>query len=323
VAPIHARIALPTLIAAAVIAAGCIPRHPTRTTRPDVDLGSWEERTVRSESGHEYRYLYLAGPGDDAPVLLLLPGSFYDHRIWLNVHGLAERFEVYALDWPENSLFYSGHVTDYGEIVADFLRAVGIEQLFVAAESMGVFAAVDFASRKRSEFEIEALVLVNGVMFGIDEVEIETRAEMVETALDLPPERLRAVVEWRVGGAEFDEAPGEVQGHDIFWIRPYPYYFQIFTMAANQGLDRQDTRAIDCPVLFLHGTDDELMLIEVARKNPQVFEDATWREFEGLEHSMVFSHGPQMVEAIFEFVDQRELLSRPAAAPALPATSPE
>jgi pimeloyl-ACP methyl ester carboxylesterase len=255
-------------------------------------------------------------------VLLLLPGSFYDNRIWLNVHDLSDRFHVLALDWPDNSLFYSGHVADYGEIVADFLRVLGVERLFVAAESMGVFAAVDFASRKRSEFEIAALVLINGVMFGIDEVEIETRAEMVDTALGLPPERLRAVVEWRVGGSEFDEAPGEVQGHDIFWIRPYPYYFQIFSMAANQGLDRQDTRAIDCPVLFLHGTDDELMLVEVARKNPQVFEDATWREFEGLGHSMVFSHGPELVEAIFAFVDEQGLLARPAPEEAPSALSP-
>ena len=43
----------PLLVAA--IWTGCIPRHPTRTERPEVDLDPWEERTVRSESGHEHR----------------------------------------------------------------------------------------------------------------------------------------------------------------------------------------------------------------------------------------------------------------------------
>jgi pimeloyl-ACP methyl ester carboxylesterase len=66
-------------------------------------------------------------------------------------------------------------------------------------------------------------------------------------------------------------------------------------------------------VLFLHGTDDETMPIETARLNPTVFTDATWREFPGLTHSMAFSHGPQLVEAILEFLDERDL--PPAAAP--------
>lgn len=299
-----------TLLAAAILA-GCIPRHPERTVRPEALSQPWEERIVRSPSGHEYRYLFAPGPSADAPAMVLLPGGLFDNRIWLYTSGLAERFNLYALDWPTSSLFYTGHATDYGEIVADFLAALGIEELYLAAVSMGAYGAVDLASRKGDRFSVKALVLVSAVMFAVDEEEVDTRTGYGEFALGLSPERLRGMVEWQVGRRDYPEAPGVVQQLDIFWVRPYPYYFQIFSMALNQGDRPQDTRAIACPVLFLHGSEDDTMLIEVARKNPQVFAEAEWREFEGLEHSMIFGHGPMLAEAILEFLEERGVLPEP------------
>lgn len=297
--------------------AGCIPSKPTRTARPEAVREPWELRTVRSESGHEYRYLFAAGPSEDAPTMVLLPGGIFDNRIWLYTDGLAEHFNLYAPDWPDNSLYYTGHSTDYGEIVADFLDALGIDELYLAAVSMGTFAAIDLASRKKDAADIKALVLASTVMFGITEEEVEERSKYGRLALKFSPERMRAVVEWQAERTEYDAAPGDVQQLDIFWVRPYVYYFQVFSMAKNQGDAKQDTMAIDCPVLLLHGTEDETMPVETARLNPTVFEDAEWVEFEGLKHSMVFSHGPQIAEAILTWLEKRDLMPEPAE-PAAP-----
>lgn len=304
-----------------LLSGGCIPRQPTRTARPDAITEQWELRTVRSASGHEYRYLFAAGPSADAPAMVLLPGGIFDNRIWLYTSGLAEHFNLYAPDWPDNSLFYTGNSTDYGEIVVDFLSAIDVDEIYLVAVSMGTFAAIDVASRKKDAVRVKALVLASTVMFGITEEEVEERSRYGRLAMKFSPERLRAVVEWQAERTEYDEAPGEVQQLDIFWVRPYVYYFQVFSMARNQGEKKQDTMAIDCPVLFLHGTDDETMPIETARLNPTVFEDAEWVELEGLKHSMVFSNGPQIVEAILAWLEKRDLMPKPAAAPTEPSVA--
>ena len=40
---------------------------------------------------------------------------------------------------------------------------------------------------------------------------------------------------------------------------------------------------------------------------PTVFPDAEFREFAGYDHAMVFSHGPEMVAAILEWLERRGL----------------
>jgi len=298
----------------ALVASGCLVGRPTRTTRPALgQTPPFEERTVRSsETGAEYRYLFAPGPSPAAPAILLLPGGIFDNRIWLYSGGLAERFNVYALDWPHDSPLYRGRMSDFGDVARDFLAALetaapdGSNMRFVAGVSMGTFAAIDLVSRE-PRIEIDALVLASTVMFAITPEEVEVRTGMAERALGFSPERLRAIIEWRVEGTEFDPAPGEVQQQQIFYVRPSSYYAQVFGASANQGDRPQDTQSIDCPVLFLAGTADETMRIDVARLSPTVFQDAELVEFEGYDHAMIFGHGPEMVEAMLAFFDRRNL----------------
>jgi pimeloyl-ACP methyl ester carboxylesterase len=287
----------------------CLPSVPCRTVRPDLDVRPWQERSVRSEtSGHTYRYLFAAGPHENAPAVLLLHGGIFDNRIWLNSVALGEKFNVYALQWPDNSLFYTGNLSDYGEIARDFLLAIGVEEVFVAGVSMGVSGAIELAVHPSGP-KIKALILCSGVMHGINDEEIEKRTATARRALGFSPERLRAIVDWRATRSDYDPAPGAHQMIDLFYTRPYPYYYQIFTAALNQGARRQATEKIACPVLFLNGTGDDIMLIHVARLNPTVFEDATFVEFDGYKHAMVYSKGPELVGAVFDFLEKRGLLS--------------
>ena len=49
------------------------------------------------------------------------------------------------------------------------------------------------------------------------------------------------------------------------------------------------------------------MPIDVARLSPSVFKNAELKEFEGYKHSMVFSHGPELVETMFGFLKKHDL----------------
>jgi pimeloyl-ACP methyl ester carboxylesterase len=290
--------------APAFLLAACLPSHPTRTARPEVPIAPWTERTVRSAAScAEYRYLHLDGPAPGAPVLLLLPGGFYDARIFLNMAPLAERFEVIALDWPDGCAAYTGHVEDYGEIAADFLGALGIREIHLAGVSMGTYAAIDLASRKK-EISVKALALYSTVMFGIDEGEVARRGRMARFGLRFGPERTRALVERGVRRAKYEEAPGVPQ-RDIFWVRPYSYYYQLFSMTLNQGARRQATREIACPTLVVHGDEDEVMLVKWARLTTSVFPDAEYVEEPGGAHSMIYSRGPRLAKVALDFFARR------------------
>lgn len=285
----------------------CIPKYPSLTTRPEVSIAPWVEKTVRSPaSDTEYRYFHLDGPAPGAPVMLLLPGGLYDARIFLNMKNLRERFELYAVDWPENSSFFTGHVTDYGEMAADFLGAIGVKELYLGGVSMGTFASIDLASRKK-EFTIKGLFLFSTVMLGINEKEIKRRRFMVGKVLRLGSGRIRAYIEYSVLRAKYDTAPGTITLLDIFWVRPYSYYYELFSIAKNQGRTPQDTRAITCPTLVLQGSKDKMMSVKLARLTPSVFHDAEYVEIPGGKHSMVFSKGPEFVRTIFDFLDRRAM----------------
>ena len=289
---------------ALLLVAACIPSRPTRTVRPEISVAPWTERTVRSaQSCAEYRYLHLEGPEPGAPVLLLLPGGFYDARIYLNLKELAQRFEVYALDWPDSCAMYTGRVGDYGEIAADFLRAVGVSEIYLAGVSMGTYAAIDLASRKK-EIRVRALVLFSTVMFGIDEDEVARRERMGRAGLMLGPEKTRALIEVGVRKAKYEEAPGVPQS-EIFWVRPYSYYYQLFSMTLNQGAKRQATRDIACPTLLVQGSEDDVMPVEWARLSTSVFPDAEYVEEEGGAHSMIYSRGPKLARTVLDFFARR------------------
>ena len=295
------------LLFALAVLGGCIPRQPSRTERPEVPVAPWEERTARSESGHVYRYLYLEGPSGDAPALLLLPGGFFDNRIWLNASGLAEGFRVLALDWPDNSLLYGGRLEDYAAVVEDFLGAVGEREIHLGALSAGVYAALESAARQRG-FEVRSLVLISAVMLGVSDEEVKRREKLVDVALGLSPARLGGLVEYGVARSDLEPADGPIQQDEIFWVRPYTYYYQLFRAIGSQGARRQATGGISCPVLVLQGTADETMPAELARRTADLFSDATYRELEGYDHAMVFGHGPEISSIMMEFYRDRGLL---------------
>jgi pimeloyl-ACP methyl ester carboxylesterase len=295
-------------IMAAAVATSCIPRHPSRTQRRDVPLEPWEERTSRSlESGHEYRYLFLPGPSPTSPAILLLHGGFFDSRMWLYSDALSEHFNVYALDWPDNSLFYEGQMADFGEAAYDFLQTVPVTDLYVAGVSAGAYSAIELVAN-HGDLDVKALFLFSAVMLAVNEDEVEVRGRIGRIALGMAPDRFRAFVEWNVERQDFDDPPGGVTQDGIFYVRPYTYYYQLFRATTNQGAARQQTDRIRCPTLVLQGTDDDVMPVEAVREGLGLFGDAELVEFDGYGHAMVFEHGPEMVAAMLEFLERRDLL---------------
>lgn len=292
------------LVLLSISTAGCI-RPPVRLQRPELDLAPWVERSARSAaSGSEYSYMHLAGPGEDAPVLLLLHGGIFDNRVWYYCHGLAKRFTVYAPQFPDRSLLYSGRAEDWGAVVADFVKAAEIAPDYIVAVSNGAYGAIDYLTRAEQP-KAKGLVLISAVMYGISDEEIRKRTRLANLALSFAPGTLLGIVEKRALKADYGQAPGPLSQESIFYTRPYPYYYQLFSAPRNQGRLKQDTMAIKVPVLVLHGTEDEIMPIHAARLTPSVFPNGTFVEMKGLGHDLVFSAGPAVVEQILKHLPEK------------------
>jgi pimeloyl-ACP methyl ester carboxylesterase len=248
----------------------------------------------------------MAGPSESSPSLLLLPGGFFDNRIWYYLNGLSKYFNIYALNWPDESDFYTGNLADYSQVVEDFLQSIGVTELVIGGVSAGSYAAIE-STLKNKEIHVQGLILFSAVMLSITPKEVKTRTRRARFILRIKPEKLRSLVEYNVKRTTFDTAPGDVQQQDIFYVRPYSYYYQLFQTIKNQQDKKQATLEITCPTLILHGTDDEIMPIELARLSKGQFKNATFVEFKDYKHAMVFNHGPEFIPPIVRFLETCDL----------------
>lgn len=297
------------VIGLAFASMGCIPKHPTKTHRPEISAPPWQERSVNSAATSvEYRYLFAQGPTEDAPAVLLLHGGFFDERIWINTRNLASQFNVYALSWPDDSPLYDETFAGFGRIARDFLASLNIDDVVVVGVSMGSLTAIELATGHK-DLKVRSLVLCSAVMLALNEEEIKTRMRIAKIAQDRSPERLRGFIEWRQARTELKPPPTGPDQDDIFWIRPASYYDQVFGSVKNQGSRRQPTQLITAPVLLISGTADETMPIEAVRQGTTFFPNAAKVEMvdiEGADHTMVMESGPLVAQKILSFLKQSQ-----------------
>lgn len=282
---------------------GCFPNHPTLTKRPTIDTKPWKEKTIKNQfSGNSYSYLHLEGPAEDAPVAILLHGGIFDNRIWYYCHDLSNKYNVYAPQYPDNNLYYTGQISDWGKVVKDFVDAVDVSPDLMVGVSNGAYGAIEYLTQNKTN--VSGLVLVSTVMLSSSDAEIKKRTRMAKFALRLAPGKLQGLVESRATNKEYGNAPGKVSQADIFFVRPYPYYYQLFRVPVNQGSQKQATDKIKIPVLVLHGEEDDIMPLWAAEKTVEVFPNAHLQTFPGQGHDMTFSIGPRIAAAILEYFNE-------------------
>ncbi|MBN2527085.1 MAG: alpha/beta hydrolase [Deltaproteobacteria bacterium] len=288
------------MLGTAIALSGCFPSGAQKTRRPQIDASPWTEKKVQNKSsGNWYRYMYKAGPTEDAPVAILLHGGIFDNRIWLNFHRLSKKYTVYAPQYPDSSPLYNRKIEDWGKVVTDFVKAVNVSPSLIVGVSNGAYGAIEYLLQNDVQ-SAKGLVLISTAMLSSSKKEIKKRTRMARFALRLSPGKLQGLVESRAEGTEYASSPGKVTQKDIFYVRPYPYYYQLFSVPYTQGDKKQKTHNIKLPVLILHGTEDEIMPLWTAEDTLSAFDNATLKTFSGEGHDMTFSIGPTLCDVILE-----------------------
>lgn len=278
---------------------GCFPKG-NQTTRPNIDISPWTEQRIKSpQSGTVYDYMFIAGPTEDAQSVVLLHGGIFDNRIWLYCHSLSKKYNVYAPRFPSNSLFYNGHLSNWGEVVNDFIQTTQIKPSLLIGVSNGAYGAIGYLNNYPKN-PVKGLVLISTIMVSSSEDEIKKRSRKARFALNLSPFKLKGLINKRAQNNDYPKAPGKIQHIDIFYVRPYSYYYQLFSAPYNLGSKKQNTKDIKIPVLVLHGSEDDIMPIQYANDTLDAFPNATFKEFKGQGHSMVFTIGPKIARTIIK-----------------------
>jgi pimeloyl-ACP methyl ester carboxylesterase len=294
------------MICAVVTACGARPF--VMSPRPEPDVSPWQELTTPGQSGHLYRYLHMNGPSEQSPAFLFLHGGIFDHRMWYYMKSLSKHGALYALEFPDVHAFHNGRIDAMGRIVADFAAVIPEKRIYVVAVSAGAWAAIDYAASCGSS-RVDGIVLASTIMYGVTPEEVKTRTRMSRFAVGIAPPTLQRIVDKRARRTKYTAAKGPLQQLDIFHTRPYPYYYQLFHQSLAQGDRPQNTAAIRCPVLVLHGEKDDIMPVETARLAPFMFPNAArvaYREVAGAGHDMVLGEGEQIAGLIASFLFQSE-----------------
>jgi pimeloyl-ACP methyl ester carboxylesterase len=251
--------------------------------------------------------------GGEGPPLLLLHGFTDTWRTWEPVLGrLEERFEVLAptLAGHAGGPDFADGASD--EAIVDAVEAlldqVGWEAPAIAGNSLGGFVALRLAERDRAR-SVVALAPAGGWVDGDPAVDetlryFRTMAPMVRDAApraDLiastPEGRAAASIAY---ASTADHISADLLAHLIRGAAACDAEPLIF-FAEREGW-RLDPERVTCPVRFVWGTDDKLLVLPgAAARFRSEFPQAEWIEIEGGGHCPQLDHPTETAELIAGF----------------------
>ena len=214
----------------------------------------FEKRFVETRFGRTFA-LEAGSAGN--PALILLHGSCSNSAFWFpELCALSERFRVLALDIPgeagnsaDNRLDL--RTEDYADWLLDALDGFGIGRASVAGNSLGGWMALRFATKYPERVEKLALIAPGGLS--------DVHAAVFARASRAEAEGETLTIDSTLtGGAELPAPVLEFMNLILSGFNPIAEGLPLFS---DGQLER-----LDMPVLFVGGTDDDMLDMPTAAK---------------------------------------------------------
>jgi len=263
------------------------------------NLRGWTyEKITSPATGMTHYYYSYASQRPNARTLLMLHGFNTDGRAFGNMKPLAQRYNLIAYNYPEESPLYKGNFTDFVTLLYDFCRTMGLDSVCVCGNSIGGAIAFCFTANSR-RVKVNHLLLVSSEIFGVTEADRRRNRALGDKLLKYSDyklyfllDRSRALVQ-RLERAGF----GEDAPREILVIRRIAWYRQI--MKAIHDYDgRADLARITCPVIAFHGGADRVIPLENARTIPRLIPNAHFEVIPKRGHAMLFVDGEEIARKL-------------------------
>ncbi len=230
------------------------------------DLLGWSyEKKVSSNLDIVHRYYYYPSKIDDAPVIVFLHGLSIDGRLFLQLNELADEYELISYDFPDTSDLYTGNMEDFVLILNDFFYEMNFDDIILAGTSFGGIIAIKYYASDKN-VNIAKIILMATLPGGITSRD-RRRMRIVARMIDgLPDYKFYFILEKLLERDSVVTASIAYPNLSTFVsVKNIDWYRQVVN-SLNGYNASSDALNVDCPVLAIHGEEDETVDVDVSKE---------------------------------------------------------
>ena len=251
----------------------------------------------------ENKSVYASDAGQELDnkkdTIIFLHGSGLSHIVWSLVEQFFsnKNFNVLSIDLP-------GHGNSEGpclntiEEIAEWLEKVFVklklEQVILVGHSQGCLEMLEYLNKYKSR--LKKLVFVGG------SYKMPVNKELIELAQNGNSDAVKLMMKWGYEGSKKFIGGNPVQ-RIIQSPKDISKILAVDLVACNNYANGSNAvKAIDCPTMFIIGTLDKMVNIEVGKKFANMVNNSTTHIIDGCGHMIMIEKAFEMREKVLEFL---------------------
>ena len=234
-------------------------------------------------------------------TIIFLHGSGLSHIVWSLVEQFfsTKNFNVLSIDLP-------GHGNSEGpclhtiEEIADWLEKVFIklklEKVILVGHSQGCLEMLEYSNKYRSR--LKKLVFMGG------SYKMPVNKDLIELAENGDTDAVKLMMKWCYEGSK-----KFIGGNPIKRIiqspRDISEILGVDLVACNNYVNGSNAvKTIDCPTMFIFGSLDKMVNVEIGKKFANMVNNSTTHIIDGCGHMIMIEKAFEMREKVLEFLQK-------------------
>ena len=234
-------------------------------------------------------------------IIIFLHGSGLSHIVWALVEQFFsnKNFNVLSIDLP-------GHGNSEGpclktiEEIADWLEKVFVklklEKVILIGHSQGCLEMLEYSNKYKNR--LKKLVFIGG------SYKMPVNQDLIDLAENGDSDAVKLMMKWGYEGSK-----KFIGGNPIKRIiqspRDISQILGVDLVACNNYVNGSSAvKTIDCPTMFIFGSLDKMVNIEVGKKFASMVDNSTTHIIDGCGHMIMIEKAFEMREKVLEFLQK-------------------
>ena len=248
-------------------------------------------------------YASDAGQGIDnsKDTIVFLHGSGLSHIVWSLTEQFFsnKKFNVLSIDLPGHGNS-DGPCIDTIEKIADWLEKVFVklklEKVILIGHSQGCLEMLEYSNKYKNR--LKKLVFIGG------SYKMPVNQDLIDLAENGDTDAVKLMMKWGYEGSK-----KFIGGNPIKRIiqspRDISQILGVDLVACNNYVNGSSAvKTIDCPTMFIFGSLDKMVNIEVGKKFASMVDNSTTHIIDGCGHMIMIEKAFEMREKVLEFLQK-------------------